>query len=62
MRCFIDAGHFALANQDAHLLCRASIGRLGVDKLALYQIHWPAFATNFWCNDAFVQARSLKTF
>jgi aryl-alcohol dehydrogenase-like predicted oxidoreductase len=35
--------------------CKASIGRLGVDKLALYQIHWPAFATNFWCNDAFVQ-------
>lgn len=36
---------------------RASIGRLGVNKLGLYQIHWPAFATNFWCNDAFVQVR-----
>lgn len=34
---------------------RASLGRLGVDKLGLYQIHWPAFGTNWFRNDAFIQ-------
>lgn len=23
--------------------------------MALYMLHWPAFTTNFWCNDAFVE-------
>jgi hypothetical protein len=34
---------------------RASLGRLGVDQLGLYQIHWPAFGTNWFRNDAFVK-------
>ena len=35
--------------------CRASLGRLGVDQLGLYQIHWPGFITNGFVNDNFVQ-------
>ena len=34
---------------------RASLGRLGIDKMALYQIHWPGFITNGPFNDAFVR-------
>ena len=37
------------------LVHRASLGRLGIDKMALYQIHWPGFITNGFFNDAFVR-------
>ena len=36
-------------------LRRASLGRLGIDKIGLYQIHWPGFITNGFVNDAFVR-------
>jgi len=35
--------------------CRASCGRLGVEQVGLYQIHWPGFITNGFVNDAFVR-------
>ena len=35
--------------------CRASLGRLGIEKVGLYQIHWPGFITNGFQNDAFVR-------
>ena len=42
---------------EIHLLSfsRASLDRLGIQKTGLYMQHWPGFATNGWCNDAFVE-------
>ena len=31
------------------------MGRLGVEQIGLYQIHWPGFITNGFANDSFVQ-------
>ena len=35
--------------------CRASLARLGMERMSLYIQHWPGFATNGWCNDAFLE-------
>lgn len=35
--------------------CKASLKRLGIEKMALYQQHWPAFGPNFFCSDAFIE-------
>lgn len=42
--------------------CRASLARLGIEKMALYQQHWPAFGTNWWCSDAFIQVCFIMDF
>ena len=39
---------------DVEAACRASLGRLGADSVALYMLHWPGFLTQAWSNDAFV--------
>lgn len=35
--------------------CRASLGRLQLDQMALYLIHWPGFALNAFSNDAYLE-------
>ena len=35
--------------------CRASLTRLGMQRMSLYIQHWPGFGTNGWCNDAFIE-------
>lgn len=38
-----------------YFLCRASLERLSVPQIGLYQIHWPGFLTQGFSNDAFVK-------
>ena len=35
--------------------CRASLGRLKLDRMALYIQHWPGFALNAFSNDAYLE-------
>ena len=35
--------------------CKASLNRLGVDKVGLYMQHWPGFFLNAFSNDAFLE-------
>jgi len=41
--------------QNVTAACRASLGRLGLPKMALYIQHWPGAFTNGWANDAFLE-------